>query len=81
MMGRRGFIPNDFCFGIGYHNNIWNTLIMLGVVLLIGILIVWIVRRAKNSNNKVLEELKIKYVKGEISEEEYFQKKEVILRK
>ncbi|MFZ7120831.1 MAG: SHOCT domain-containing protein [Eubacteriaceae bacterium] len=81
MMGRRGFIPHDFHLGVAYHNNIWSSLIMLGVAILIGVLIVWIVKKAKNSNNRVLEELKIKYVKEEISEEDYLRKKEVILRK
>ena len=79
----RGFGENAKCFGYGFMNNGWSMLFAIVVLLIIALLIYFIVhnRNKKVSKNSVFEALKMKYVQGEISEEEYLKRKDVLGRK
>ena len=88
MMNGRGYNGSGFSehtryFENGFMNNGWCMLIAVGVILIIALLVFIFVhnRKKKVSNNSLVEVLKMKYVQGEISEEEYLQRKEVIGRK
>lgn len=66
----------NFRFGSGYFG-IWHYLILIGIVLII---IALITRRKhqSSSNNDAVEKLKMLYVNGELSEEEYLKRKNVV---
>lgn len=60
--------------------SIWHGLMMLGViVVVIGVL--YMLKGRKNDNNNSLELLKNQYVNGNITEEEYLNRKNVLERK
>ena len=77
MMGR-GFYSNGACFGAG---GIWGSLMMFGTFLIVAALVVWLVKKGSSKDNQLLEELKTRFVLGEITEEEYMKKREVLKRK
>ncbi|HHX62205.1 MAG TPA: SHOCT domain-containing protein [Epulopiscium sp.] len=81
MMRGNGWNGNYGCSPMG--NNVfggWHYLIMLGVVIII-IALLSFARRKNNSNdNQAIIRLKELYVKGEITEEEYLKRKNVIER-
>lgn len=69
-------------YGLGYGGmfGFWQLLIVIGVI----VLIVVFLQMKKNRDSRVsdpLSELKNLYVKGEITEEEYFRRKEVVSKK
>ena len=81
MMHGNGWYGNSECgvFGINGFSG-WHYLIMIGVIIII-VAIVMFVRRKNNSDgNQALNTLKELYVKGEITEEEYLKRKDVIER-
>ncbi len=79
MLINRGFFRVGRCFGFGYLS-IWHILLIATVMVGIGILIY--IAFSKNRHNKYkndyLNQLKERYVLGEISEEEYLKKKHVL---
>lgn len=77
MMGR-GFYGSGACFAGG---GLWGSLMMLGLFLLTAALAIWAVKRFTSKDHQMIEELKMKFVLGEITEEEYLKKKEVLKRK
>ena len=78
MFGRE-IIGHSMYFGHGFYG-IWSLLIGLGIILIIAALLIR--RNAKRRYNETgLELLKMKLVRGEITEEEYLSKKEIISRK
>lgn len=80
MMRGYNWFNDGFCsFGAGGYFSIWHYLIIIGVVIaVIGI----ITMRKKNSGSQdSLELLKRMYVNGDLSEEEYLKRKNVIERK
>jgi putative membrane protein len=81
MMGYgRGFSFPGGCFGFG--SGLWFHYVIGGVLLIVGILIVIMILKKKNNTSHIsseaIEMLKMKYVKGEITEEEYLKRKSVI---
>ena len=81
MMGYgRGFSIPGGCFGLG--SGLWFHYVIGAVLLIIGVIVV--IKFLKNKNNtshinsEAIEMLKMKYVKGEITEEEYIKRKSVI---
>lgn len=79
-MHGRGFFGNG-CLGYGFAGGyFWHTLISIGIVLFIAAIVIYFIKRGtkKNANSQVLESLKVKFVQGEITEEEYMRRKEVI---
>ena len=88
MMNGRGYNVSGYSdharnFEYGFMNNGWCILMAVGVILAITFLVYMFVhnKKKKVSNNSLVEVLKMKYVQGEISEEEYLQRREVIGRK
>ncbi|GAA0178288.1 hypothetical protein SH2C18_13650 [Clostridium sediminicola] len=81
MMWNRGFYGNGGCFGYG-NFGVWHYLMMGGVILLIVALFIWALSKKKSStSNQALYLLNIKYAQGEVSEEEYLNRKRVLNRK
>ena len=59
----------------------WGGIIM-GIFLLILILVaIYVYRKNNDTSSSALELLKMKFVKGEITEEEYINKKNTLLKK
>lgn len=82
MMYGRGYFGTYNHLGYGNYG-LWGMIITIGVIL-IGILLVLYFTRTRSKSHiydAVLEALKMKFVKGEITEDEYMQKKSVIERK
>ena len=95
MMFDRRYNGFDECFEFGTrHMDNWWGLIIAGIVALVVIILIIAllvaVRRNNNSGNKniktdssndeALEVLKLRYIKGEISEEEYLKKKSFLTK-
>lgn len=80
--GFRGF-GSCFGFGNGFYGG-WFMMLMMGVILAATIVAVILImkktRRSsiKNSNDASLEELKIEFAKGKLTEEEYLRKKKIL---
>lgn len=83
MMFNRGFYNGDRCFGYSLFNNGWNMLIVLGVILISGVFIYYLsIKKNKNmAYQGSLEVLKLKFVQGDITEEEYMKRKSVLQEK
>lgn len=66
----------------GMHGNgVAMGLMMIFWVIVIGAIIFLVYKRYNNNSNEALELLKMKFVKGEIDEEEYLNKKNILLKK
>lgn len=57
------------------------ALMMLFWVIVIIAVVFFVYKKYNNSNKEALELLKLKFVKGEIDEEEYINKKNTLLKK
>ncbi|MHB1454832.1 MAG: SHOCT domain-containing protein [Saccharofermentanales bacterium] len=90
MMFRRGYnvfenrFGNCFDFGSGFMHNGWG-MIIAGVVLLIAVIVAvyFIVKASKRSrpgSDEALDLLKMRFIKGEISEEEYLRMKNMLTK-
>lgn len=81
MMYGRGYQGNNVCFGNNLMGSGWHFFIMAGVLLLIVAIIIFIVRKNTHGqvNNAAFELLKMKFVQGEITEEEYLKRKNTLL--
>lgn len=81
MYGGR-FLGGGGCGLFGFHSGFgfFGMLINIGFLILVGVLIYYFVKKqgAKTSNQNALEILKMKYVQGEITEEEYLKRKQVL---
>ena len=77
MMYGRGFFWNNVCYGLNYFPY-WH-LIVIGVIIVV-IFILWKNKNSKN-NNEIIDTLNMKFVNGEISEEEYINKKNILTKK
>ena len=79
MNGRWGF-GNDFCFGYGMFGGGWGLLIGAGVLIIIASAVYLSIGRGRNNGMRgdAIESLKLKYANGEITEEEYFNRKNVL---
>ena len=78
MMHSRGMFNNDGWSGLMTGG--WNWLIGIGIILIVIAVTYLIVNRNKNkdSNNNALESLKVKFAQGEVTEEEYTKRKNVL---
>lgn len=83
MMLGRDFRGNGFCLENGFMGSGWHLLVMAGVLLLIVAVIIYFTRKSNDGagNNQAIELLKMKFVQGEITEEEYLTKKETLVGK
>lgn len=79
MMYGRAFFGNSGCYGFNYFPY-WHF-IAIGAI----IILVFIVLKNKNSsirnNDEIIDILNRKFVNGEISEEEYINKKNILTKK
>jgi len=78
--GFNGFNVNNGYVGHGFMINGWYMLVAVGVFLTIALLIYFLVHNRKKmiSYYSSTEVLKMKYVQGEITEEEYLKRKNVL---
>lgn len=77
--GWNGFGDGWFGMGSGYFS-IWGCLIFVGIILLI--IALFISKKPKGlKDDNAVEILKLLFVKGEITEEEYLKRKNVMERK
>ncbi|PHS35177.1 MAG: hypothetical protein COA82_05650 [Alkaliphilus sp.] len=83
MMFGRGFSGNYNCFGYGHFGNGWIFLIPLAILFTFIAVTYLLYSRArrKSEHNYIIESLKSKYVHGEITEEEYLKRKNVLSKK
>jgi putative membrane protein len=75
--GLDGFSRFNGCFGAGCFGP-WGMFIGLGIIVLIVALVIWVVLKKKKENDPILLSLKEKFVRGEITEEEYLSKKRTL---
>lgn len=77
MMYYRGFFENSGCFGFNYFPY-WYFfavgVILIGVILLI-------LKRTNNDNLSPLDILNNRFINGELSQDEYLRKKELLDKK
>lgn len=81
MMYGRGYFLDGGCFGL--FGSWWNIIILVGVLFVIASVIYFARSNSKKlvSNEDALETLKLKFVHGEITEDEYLKRKSVLDRK
>jgi len=80
MMYGRGVFNYGHMMGYGLGFNGWSWLIGIGILLLIVSVTYLLVKRGNTvrSNESALDLLKTKYAKGEITEEEYISRKNIL---
>lgn len=69
--------------GYGFMHYGFGLLIAIGIIIFIAVLIYFLTRRNKKldyNSSPVLETLKMKYVQGEITEEEYLRRKDLLTK-
>ena len=83
MMFNRGFIGHGGCFGYGFFNTGGSHyLMLLGVALVVAAIILFVKHKKNDAKeDQTLALLKTKFVQGEITEEEYLNRKNVLKRK
>ncbi len=76
----QGFNSNGSCPGFGYFNSGWGFIIGIGLTITIIALIfyIFVYNKKNKAASEAFEILKLQYVKGEISEEEYFRRKSLL---
>ena len=75
----QGFYGNGACPGLGYFNNGWSIVFGIGLLIIIALLFyLFVHNKKKKGSSEALEILKLQYVKGEITEEEYFRRKSLL---
>ncbi len=83
MMFARGSIngfQGSHCFGYGTFG-MGGSLMMILVVVLVGVLVWQLLKKKEVVQDNVFEILKLKYASGEITEEEYMRRREILLKK
>lgn len=84
MMFGRGYYGTDGCFGL-FGSSPWYMWVSMIFLAVLAIVIVLVLVKSKgtpkNTSSEALEQLKIKLVKGEITEEEYLRKKDILMLK
>lgn len=83
MMYGRGVFGNGGCLGYGLFSSGWSWLIGIGIALIVIAGIYFLVKKNRKaaSNYNALESLKMKYSKGEVTEEEYKKRKSILEEK
>ena len=77
MMYGRGFLGNNGCYDLNYFPY-WH-LIVIGVIIVL--LFVALKNKNTKNNDEIIDILDKKFVNGEISEEEYLNKKNILRKK
>jgi Predicted membrane protein len=77
----QGYNGNGLCPGFGYFNHGWGFIAGIGLIITIALLFyLFVHNKKKRVSYEALEILKLQFVKGEISEEEYFKRKSILDR-
>lgn len=77
----QGLSNNRLCSGFGYFNNGWSIIAGIGLIIAIALLFyLFIYNNKKRTSSEAFETLKLQFVKGEISEEEYVRRKSLLER-
>ncbi len=77
----QGFDSNSLCPRLGYFNNAWSIIAGIGLIITISLLFYFFVHnKKKRVSSEALEILKLQFVKGDISEDEYFRRKSLLER-
>ena len=76
MLFGRGFWHS--CYGLRYFGY-YHIAGIIWVIVIAGLLFIFFKRRSKNiSDDEIIYALKMKYVNGQITEEEYISKKKIL---
>lgn len=82
MMNGRGYNLFNSCFGYGagYFNHGIGMFLMIGFIILAAVALIFFVSRINKHKPgyDALEALKVRLAKGEISEDEYYRRKNII---
>ena len=78
--GYAGYAGDYGCFGYGFFNSGWGMLIGIGIIAIIGVVIYLLVNRNKKkmTDYGVLDLLNQKFARGELTVEEYQERKKVL---
>lgn len=77
----QGLNRNGICPAFGYFNNGWSIAIGIGLIITLALLFyLFVHNKKKRASSEAFEILKLQFVKGEISEEEYFRRKSLLDR-
>lgn len=76
MMFNRSFIGDRLCFGNAFVG--WHILFILAGVVLLAALIFWLYRKGSRTKDGALNALKMKLIQGDITEDEYLSRKNVL---
>ena len=76
-----GFCRGLFGYGLGGSYPFYMFFMMIILIVVILAAIYFIFRRPNGHKNEAIEILNIKFANGEISEEEYLKRKEMLLKK
>lgn len=80
-MYARGYNAINSCHrGFGFMNSGIGMFVAFLLVLIVAIIVILLLTRSKryHSSEYAMEELKLRFVKGEVSEEEYLKTKKLI---
>ncbi len=88
MMNGNRYFDSGGCLDGGYMNggyfSMWHLVILAGIILIILALVIWAKKKGTGtveSADKALDILREKYAQGEITEEEFTNRKNVLLKK
>ncbi|NMA84885.1 MAG: SHOCT domain-containing protein [Epulopiscium sp.] len=75
-----GYHGNGFCPSFGVFHNGGSIIVGLGIVITIALVFYLFAynNKKKRISSEALESLKLQYVKGQLSEEEYLRRKSLI---
>ena len=77
----QGFNNNGLCPGFGYFHNGLSVIVGIGLLITIALLLyLFVHNKKKRASSEAIEILKLQFVKGEISEEEYSRRKGLLDR-
>lgn len=79
--GMYGYLGRGITNGMGHYGYGSDLLLMTGIIIIIAVIFIAFVYNKKNksiSYNEAAEALKLRYVNGEITEEEYQRMKKMI---
>ncbi|NLJ97009.1 MAG: hypothetical protein GX321_07615 [Clostridiales bacterium] len=77
----QGVNNKDLCQGFVHFNSGWNFIIGVGLIITIALLIyIFVNNKKKEATSEAFEVLKLQFVKGEISEEEFYRRKSLLDR-
>jgi putative membrane protein len=75
----QGLYGNGACPGFGNFHYGWSIIIGIGLLVTIALLFyIFVHNKKKKASSEAIEILKMQFIKGEISEEEYLRRKSLL---